>query len=135
MQFEPRRPLRHIPNLTPLIDIVFLLLVFFMLTSHFVQEQSIPIELPQSQSGDEVSDSKPLELVLDRLEHIYIGEHLIPPNELDSRLHEELSGRQDKVIRIRGDRVVTLGTTITILDSARKAGAQGIELVTQEQTD
>lgn len=132
MQFENRRSVRHIPNLTPLIDIVFLLLVFFMLTSHFVREQAIPIDLPGTDSGEEMVNDGPLELSLDKMGHVYAGEEMIPPHQLEPYLREALGKRQDKYIRLRGDRIATLGNAIELLDTARKAGAEGIEIVTEE---
>jgi biopolymer transport protein ExbD len=64
--------------------------------------------------------------------HVYIGEQMIPPHQIETYLREELGKRQDKYIRLRGDRIASLGSTIELLDTARKAGAEGIEIVTEE---
>ena len=63
MQFEGGRRSSHVPNLTPLIDIVFLLLIFFMLTSHFVREDALDIQLPEAESGHSLDDKKALKLL------------------------------------------------------------------------
>lgn len=132
MQFEGRRRLSHVPNLTPLIDIVFLLLVFFMLTSHFVREENIKVDLPVAQSG-EPDDNEYLQVVLDAQSRILLRDHFIDIGELESRLRDELSRQPDKVVRIRGDRAVTLGLAVGVLDAARKAGAEGVDIVTVER--
>jgi len=132
MQFEGRRRLSHVPNLTPLIDIVFLLLVFFMLTSHFVREENIKVDLPVAQSGDP-DDNEYVQVVLDAQSRILLRDHFIDIGELESRLKDELSRQPDKVVRIRGDRAVTLGLAVGVLDAARKAGAEGVDIVTVER--
>ncbi|WP_127477435.1 ExbD/TolR family protein [Sulfurivermis fontis] len=132
MQFEGRRRLSHVPNLTPLIDIVFLLLVFFMLTSHFVREENIKVDLPVAQSGAP-DDSEYVQVVLDAQGRILVRDHFIDISELESRLSSELQQQGEKVVRIRGDRAATLGLAVGVLDAARKAGAEGVDIVTVEQ--
>lgn len=133
MQFEGRRRSGQIPNLTPLIDIVFLLLVFFMLTSHFVQEQAIDIDLPVADSGEAVTQDEQLELVISAEGRYLLDDHIIEPNSLESVLREKLSQRQERTLRIRGDRHAPLGSAVTVLDTARKAGATAVDVVTEQQ--
>jgi biopolymer transport protein ExbD len=132
MQFEGRRRLSHVPNLTPLIDIVFLLLVFFMLTSHFVREESIKVDLPVAQSG-EPDDNEYVQVTLDAEGRILLRDHFIDIAELEMRLRAELAQHSEKVVRIRGDRTARLGLAVGVLDAARKAGAEGVDIVTEEQ--
>lgn len=133
MQFEGRRHSSPGPNLTPLIDIVFLLLVFFMLTSHFVQEQSIDIELPVAESGDAVGEDSRLEVVIASDGRLLMNDHFIEEASLQEVLREELEKRNDKVVRIRGDRASSLGRTVTVLDAARRAGASGVDIVSEQK--
>lgn len=133
MQFEGRRRTSQIPNLTPLIDIVFLLLVFFMLTSHFVQEQALNIDLPVADSGEAVTEDNQLEVVLSPEGHLLIDEHIVEAENLEGVLRQKLEGRTDKLVRVRGDRAATLGRAVGVLDAARKAGADGVDIVTEQQ--
>jgi biopolymer transport protein ExbD len=132
MQFEGRRRLSHVPNLTPLIDIVFLLLVFFMLTSHFVQEAVLEIELPVA-DGQAQLQSAPIEVVLDSQGRILLQEHYVSVSELKPRLQQLLAQQQDKVVRIRGDQSVSLGLTVSVMEAVQQAGAQGVDIVTQQK--
>ena len=109
MQFEGRRHSSKVPNLTPLIDIVFLLLVFFMLTSHFVQEQALNIDLPVADSGEVMTEDNQLEVVLNTEGHFLIDDHFVEPENLEAVLAEQLSGRSDRLVRVRGDRGAPLG--------------------------
>lgn len=133
MQFEGRRRSSHVPNLTPLIDIVFLLLVFFMLTSHFVREEALNIDLPVAGSGEAVEEDARLEVVIDAEGHILLFEHLVEPQALEATLRDALAGREDKVVRVRGDRAAALGQAVTVLDAARGAGAEAVDIVTEQK--
>ncbi len=133
MQFEGRRKASQMPNLTPLIDIVFLLLVFFMLTSHFVREQSLNIDLPVADSGEAVSEDGQLEVVINPEGMFLIDEHIVEEHNLEGVLRQHLSERKEKQLRVRGDRGSPLGKAVTILDAARKAGADGVDIVTEKR--
>ncbi|NIP95492.1 MAG: biopolymer transporter ExbD, partial [Akkermansiaceae bacterium] len=79
----------------PLIDIVFLLLVFFMLTSHFVQEQALNIDLPVADSGEVVTEDNQLEVVLDAEGRFLISDHFVEPDNLESVLAQQLGEREE----------------------------------------
>jgi biopolymer transport protein ExbD len=133
MQFEGRRRSGQMPNLTPLIDIVFLLLVFFMLTSHFVQEQAIDIDLPVTESGEAVSEDTRLELVINAEGQFLLDDHFVESQSLEGMLRENLAPRSDKSLRVRGDRGAPLGQAVTVLDAARRAGATAVDIVTEQK--
>lgn len=130
MQFEGRRRTSHTPNLTPLIDIVFLLLVFFMLTSHFVRDEVLNIDLPEAESGDALDEPQQIEVIINEAGEYLINSQIVPVGALESILIEKLKEQKEKVVRIRGDKEVDLGIAIDVFDAARKAGASGIDIVT-----
>lgn len=130
MQFEGRRRTSHTPNLTPLIDIVFLLLVFFMLTSHFVRDEVLNIDLPEAESGDALDEPQQIEVIINEAGEYLINSQIVPVDALENILIEKLKGQKEKVVRIRGDKEVDLGIAIDVLDAARRAGASGIDIVT-----
>ncbi|GAB6043389.1 ExbD/TolR family protein [Endothiovibrio diazotrophicus] len=119
-------------NLTPLIDIVFLLLVFFMLTAHFVRDESVAVELPQARSGEAVEeDVGPLVVTLDGEGKIRLGEREVAPDRLEAVLRAELQGRDNREVRLRGDRGADLGVAVQVMDAARLAGAASFDIVTE----
>ncbi len=132
MQFEGRRRTSNVPNLTPLIDIVFLLLVFFMLTSHFVRDEVLNIDLPEADSGDTLDEPQQIEVIINDLGEYSINKQIVSLEALQEVLIEELKDQEEKVVRIRGDENVDLGVAISAFDAARKAGASGIDIVTIE---
>ena len=133
MHFEGRRRTSTTPNLTPLIDVVFLLLVFFMLTSHFVKEDTIKVDLPQTESGAPLKDQKQVEVVIDDHGRTLIHEHYIEPDALADTLRRELDGSREKIVRIRGDKAADLGAAVHVLDAAHKAGAKAVDIITEKR--
>lgn len=133
VQFEGLQRNRKIPSLTPLIDIVFLLLVFFMLTAHFVKDQALDITLPDAESSHEIKTEEALEIILDQGGHILINQKHIAANELDNVLQKMMLGRKNKQVILRGDEIAQLGLTVKVMDSARKAGASSLDIITQKR--
>lgn len=132
MQFEGRRRSSSVPNLTPLIDMVFLLLVFFMLTSHFVREESLAVDLPSAESGTPLQEEHVLEIVVDEQSRLRLHNHFVEPENLTGALRTALAGGEIRTVRLRGDRRATLDVTVKVLDAARNAGAEGVDIVTEE---
>ncbi|MFK5914207.1 MAG: biopolymer transporter ExbD [Woeseiaceae bacterium] len=133
MEFEGLQRNRKIPSLTPLIDIVFLLLVFFMLTAHFVKDEVLDITLPEAESATTLDNEEALEIVLDKRGHILIKQKYIAVSDLDKILQQMLSGRKNKQVILRGDEVAQLGLTVKVMDAARKAGAVSLDIITQKR--
>lgn len=133
MQFEGNRRNKNVLNMTPLIDIVFLLLVFFMLTSHFVRDDALNIQLPETESGEQLDEKKSLEIVINAEGHWLYKERVLDENALRLALQNDLAGFEDKLVRIRGDKSSDLGSAVTVLDIARRAGATGVDIVTERK--
>jgi biopolymer transport protein ExbD len=133
MQFEGNRRSSHVPNITPLIDIVFLLLVFFMLTSHFVQDDVLNIQLPETESGQRLDEKKSIEIVINAEGQWLYLERVVSADELYLVLQQDLSEREHKRVRIRGDKSSDLDSAVTLLDVARRAGATSVDIVTERK--
>lgn len=121
-----------IPNLTPLIDFVFLLLIFFMLTAHFVKDQSLDVSLPEASHVAALDDQNSLEITVDHKGEILIDNNPIKIDQLDDLLKKSLQGRSNKRVILRGDKNSRLDITVKIMDAARKAGATSLDIVTAQ---
>jgi len=119
-------------NLTPLIDIVFLLLVFFMLTAHFVRDEGLPIELPEAESAVSLENNKPVEIAISADGRITHEGRVLSPELLQSTLTSLLATKLEKRVVIRGDVGTSLGDSVKVLDAARMAGASGVDIVTEK---
>jgi len=132
VEFEGLPPRRHIPNLTPLIDIVFLLLIFFLLTSHFVKDESLDIALPEAESARAFENEEALEIIIDQMGDIIVNDQHINPDRLDEILRLSLAKRNKKQVILRGDQSVPLSLTVKVMDAARKAGAESLDIITKQ---
>jgi biopolymer transport protein ExbD len=126
MEFQRRTRRRSGIELTPLIDVVFQLLVFFLLTSSFIQP-SLRLELPQGAAMDE-ADTTPILLEIDADGNLAIDGEGIRRNALQDELEKALADGRDAV-RLSGDRSMTYGIFVEALDAARAAGAAHFDLV------
>ena len=128
-----RRHSSTVLNLTPLIDIVFLLLVFFMLTAHFIQEERIDIELPAASSSATDDDDQFIDVVLLPDGKLIVDGLEITEDKLTDTLRGALHAPGKRYVRLRGDRAAQFGNAVTIIDAARSAGAESLDIVTERQ--
>jgi len=128
---ELRRPkkIELAVNLTPLIDCVFLLLIFFLLTSFLMEPEAVEIELPRSAYTEKL---KPAEVVilLSREEKIYLGDSLVELNQLARILKERQKTLGLKRVEIRADAQVRLGFLFQVMDEVKNAGIEAVDLQT-----
>ena len=116
-------------NITPLVDMVFLLLVFFMLTSSFVILPGIKINLPRAVTS-EVIQEKNIVITIGKNQALYFNEKLISQVQLIRNLQEGKSSAHERPILIKADTDVPLGRVVTVWDICRKAGISQINIAT-----
>ena len=119
-------------NLAPMIDVVFLLLIFFMVATTFVdQEKELSVDLPLAQSGEE-AEPQPEEIVLNLLADgsIVMNGATLSPDELRAQLERLARGNPETPVTIRGDKKVFHEHVVALMDSCRLAGLQNLGLMT-----
>jgi len=117
-------------DIAPLIDVIFLLLVFFMLTSSFIFQPGIKINLPKALTS-EVIQRENLIIVIREDNALYINERMIDRDELSSRL--KIAAGESKPILIKADRKASLGRVVEIWDLCRVEGVQKINIATTQK--
>ena len=117
--------------LTSLIDIVFLLLIYFLLTTNFMVDEGIKIKLPNA-SATSPQTQKEITIVVDKKGRAFLENHEIPLNELFAMLKERLKGREDGLVVIKADRAVVLNKAVRVMDVAKAAGAGRLVLATEK---
>lgn len=121
-------------DVTPLIDVVFLLLIFFMLTSSFLMQPGIRVNLPRVHVGSPVEVQK-LEITIDDVDQIYIGKRLVTMEELKI-LVEDWAGREANLpVLIRGDEDASLGCVVQVWDICKAAGITRLRIGTEVRYD
>jgi biopolymer transport protein ExbD len=131
MASEYRRRSSLALNLTPLIDIVFLLLVFFMLTAHFIEDQAVSIELPEAQNSSASEDPGYVEVAMTPDGQLLVDGFPTPLESLEETLRGALHAPQKRYVRLRGDTAAQFGLGVRIIDAARAAGAESLDIMTE----
>ncbi|MCU7931639.1 MAG: biopolymer transporter ExbD [Candidatus Thiodiazotropha sp. (ex Codakia rugifera)] len=132
MAFEYKRRSSQVLNLTPLIDIVFLLLVFFMLTAHFIEDQAIDIQLPEAQSSNPSQEDDTVEVVMAPNGDLLVDGHVSTLDKLEETLRGALHAPDKRFVRLKGDQNAQFGLGIKVIDAARNAGAESLDILTEK---
>ena len=117
-------------DIAPLIDVIFLLLIFFMLTSSFIFQPGIKINLPKALTG-EVIQRENLVIVVTGDNFLYINERPLTGEELSSRL--KIAQKESKPILIKADRKASLGKVVELWDLCRAEGIQKVNIATTQK--
>jgi len=122
----PRHKKRFEIDMAPLIDVVFLLLIFFMLT-FAIQGQGLVISLPEGEETQRVE--KDITIKIDQNSKLYLNDNLIRIDSLKAALEKELLSRADKLVVIDSAPKVKYDLFARILDVSRDAGAENFTIV------
>ena len=113
-------------DMAPLIDVVFLLLIFFMLT-FAIQGQGLAISLPEGEETEKVE--KDIIVKIDRNNKLYLNDRQIQIDSLRTALGEDLLRRSDKLVVIDSAPKVKYGLFARVLDVSREAGAEHFSII------
>lgn len=137
MNFRRQKPEEATVNLTPLIDVVFLLLIFFMVSTTFTRETQLKLDLPQAASGEQVEDTdiQQIELVISADGEVAINDKalLAPSAEtLKTALRRESGGDITLPVIITADAQTPHQSVIMAMDAAGQLGFTRLRLTTSE---
>jgi biopolymer transport protein ExbD len=117
-------------DMAPMLDMVFILLIFFLVTTTFVRESGVEVERPSALTAAEVGQSG-LRFGIDTKGHIFVDGHQIDLRTIRAVSERFLAQNPDGSIVIVADRQVATGLTIKVLDQCRLAGAQRIAVAAE----
>jgi len=130
MEFDRRKKSPVSLNMAPLIDMVFLLLIFFVLSSHFISEQGFKIKLPQAACAQ--SHKNENVIVFIRADgSVIVGSEAVTVDMLESKLAGYLEKSKSKTVLIKADENVNLKSVVNIIDIAKAVNAGGLVISTQ----
>ena len=116
-------------NVTPLVDVMLVLLIMFMVTAPLMQ-QGIDVDLPKTASSGVDLDSDPMTLVIDQNKTISIAKNTVPMATLREKLKSIFDSRKNKQIYLQADRHVDYGTVAEVMAEIRAAGIYNIGMIT-----
>lgn len=119
-------------DLTPMIDMVFILLIFFMVSTTFVKDMKIDIERPGAASAQSAS-SKALRVNIDSSQNVYIDGKPVRVWMVQSRVRELLDSAATKSVLVIVDRRVPAEKLVEIVDQCRLAGAADVGVATEKE--
>lgn len=117
--------------LTALIDIVFLLLIYFLLTTNFLVDEGIKIKLPQAKASAPQVDET-ITVFVDKEGRAFLDSKEISLGALFDQIKERLKNNRERVVIIRADRNVLLNKAVKVMDLAKAAGAGRLCLATEK---
>jgi biopolymer transport protein ExbD len=131
LDLRPTRRRRPAVNVTSLIDVLFLLLIFFMVSSTFRQHPAIKLELPEAAVA-EPSRTDALTLTISADRRLYLQGEEIELGALRDRLRTALADQPDLVVVLQADRKVDYGLVIEAIDLAKQAGVRKLSAFTEK---
>ena len=116
-------------NVTPLVDVVLVLLIIFMITAPVLQS-GIEVNVPKTRTVKEITEQR-LVLTIDKSQNVYLGDQPINIHEVAQKLHEKNADPSRQVIYLRADSAVPFGVFATLMDAVKQAGITNVSIVTQ----
>ena len=130
MKFTRQHKLLEIFSFSSLTDIVFLLLIFFLLSSSFVLQPGIKVQLPKSESAEEETQRQ-IVITLTEKGAIFLNDQAVTTETLGGKLSKLLQNDRDKVVVIKADQTVSLQNAVEVMDIAKGVGATRLLIATQ----
>jgi biopolymer transport protein ExbD len=118
-------------QMSPLIDVIFLLLIFYAVTTQFVSDERLKLRLPEAETAESVGinkEEKPPEVKVATDGTVFIDDQPVPDSELEKRIKQLVDRAPEEGIILKGDQGADYGVVVRVLDLARKAGAKGIQM-------
>ena len=116
-------------NITPLVDVVLVLLVIFMITAPVLQS-GIEVNIPKTRTVKEITEQR-LVVTIDRDQKVFLGDNPVNVHDLGQRLRDANGPDTKKVIYLRADERVPFGAFASVMDAVKQAGITNISIVTR----
>ena len=120
-------------DISPLIDMVFILLIFFMVTTTFVKDMKLDLERPTAASATTAS-TKAIRVFVDQHGDIYVDNQPVRIYSLQSKLRDMLRVSTDKSVLVVTDENVAAKVVLEVVDQTRLAGATDVGVATEQET-
>ena len=120
-------------DISPLIDMVFILLIFFMVTTTFVKDMKLELNRPSAASGTSAS-TKAIRVFIDQYNDLYVDDQSVRIYSLQSKLRDMLRESTDKTVLVVTDESVPAKLVLEVVDQSKLAGATDVGVATDQET-
>ena len=132
IEVEVHRRARRIRpiNVISLIDVMFVLILFFLMTGHMEKFSPVNVELPIADSG-QLLDEGPVTIVLGKYDEILMNDEYVDATQLGEALRQELQFNPERIITIKADAFLEANKLVRLMEVIGDAGGKNISVVTQ----
>ena len=120
-------------NVTPMVDVMLVLLIIFMVTAPLIQ-QGVKVNLPETRAAPVEAGDKKLVISIDVQKRVYLGDAEVPVAELETRLATNAKAQADKELYLHADRDVPYGVVVDVMAAAQRAGITNVGMITDPTT-
>lgn len=117
-------------NVTPLVDVMLVLLIIFMVTAPMMT-QGVEVNLPQTTTKSMKSQEDPLFLTVNKNGEIFLENHTVRMEDLEDKVRSIFKYRREKEILLRADRDIPYGFVIKVIGAVKRAGIDKLGMVTE----
>ena len=115
-------------NITPMLDIVFILLIFFIVTTSFVKEFGVDMNRPSKSPVTEEKRSEVIAVRINPAAQVFVDDRLVEMDAVRANIETGLARKPDASVVVIADRLADAGLLVRVVDQARVAGAQNVSL-------
>jgi len=119
-------------NITPMLDIVFIMLIFFIVTTSFVSEFGVDVNRPTNMPVEQEEQSEIIAVRIDENDQIFVQERLVDVRAVRANIETGLAAQPQAAVVIVADRLAAAGLVVRVVDQARVAGAARVSLAARE---
>jgi biopolymer transport protein TolR len=116
-------------NITPLVDVVLVLLIIFMVTAPVLQS-GIELNVPRTRTVKEITEER-MVISINKQQRVFLGNDAININEIGAMLKKKIRDPQHQAVFVRADEDVPFGAFATVMDAVKQAGISNVSIVTQ----
>jgi biopolymer transport protein TolR len=116
-------------NITPLVDVVLVLLIIFMVTAPVLQS-GIDVSVPKTRTVKEITEERVV-VTINKEQRVFLGNDAVNINEIGAKLRQKIRDPQHQSIFVRADENVPFGAFATVMDAVKQSGISNVSIVTQ----
>ena len=132
MRFRPKKQEVQNIDVSPLIDMVFILLIFFMVTTTFVKDMQLELDRPSASSASKAS-SKVIRVYIDNVGDVFIDNQPVKVWAIQSKLRDMLRTSTEKSVLVVSDSTIPVEKLIDVVDECRMSGAKDVAVATLKE--